>query len=206
MAVVNGYCSVEDVRQHIDDQDSTIDTVMIERAINAASRAIDNYCGFPTRRFWKDETPTVHEYTPENQRYVWIDDLASKTGLIIETGAEFTTVLPTTDYLLKPLNVDRFGPAYAWTKLELVGSSLFPIDIHGRPTVRITGIHGWSEIPSEVEQACILKAVSILKRKDAPFGVAGFGEFGTAVRVRADDPDVVDLLKSFVRYGAGTTG
>lgn len=207
MPVVNGYCSVEDLRQHVNDSEfNTLDTALIERAINAASRAIDKYCGFPLRKFWKDVTVTTRLYTPTNRETIWISDLADLTDLVIGTGILYDTVLTSADYQLGPANVDQYGGPYAYTKLSVIGSTLFPIDRTGRPTVRITGYHGWSAVPDEVTQACVIKSTSLLKRKDAVFGVAGFGEFGTAVRIRAEDPDVADLLGPFRRYGAGTTG
>jgi hypothetical protein len=45
----------------------------------------------------------------------------------------------------------------------------------------------------------ILKAASLFKRKDAPFGVAGINDFGP-VRITRTDPDVIDLLRSFRRF------
>lgn len=208
MPITNGYTTVAEVRGHIDDDSAVISDVLIERVINATSRAIDNYCGFPRRRFWKDLTPTTHRYVITGYQCVYVDDIASSAGLVVATddgSGTFPVTWSATDYRLGPLNVDVNNTAYAYTKIEINGASKqFPNLLYGQPGLRVTGIHGWSEIPPEVNEACLLKAVSLLKRKDAPFGVAGFGEFGV-VRIRADDPDVVDLLKSKVRHGAGTT-
>jgi hypothetical protein len=207
VAVVNGYCSVADIREHVNDSEfNSLNVSLIERAINAASRAIDKYCGFPMRKFWKDSTPTTRVYAPNDWQTIWISDLAETTGLVVGIGTDFTTILTASDYQLGPNNVDQFGGPHAFTKISAIGSQLFPMDRTGRPTVRITGLHGWSAVPDEVTQACVIKSTSLLKRKDAVFGVAGFGEFGTAVRIRAEDPDVADLLGPFRRYGAGTTG
>lgn len=209
MPVVNGYTTVADVREQIDDESSVVSDRLIERAINATSRGIDNYCGFPLRRFWRDPAPTTHEYVITDFSKIYVADIASRSGLVVSTDdgtGAFSTTWSATDYRLGPINTDSNGPAYAWTMLEVTGTRFLPYLMYGRPGLRITGTHGWSQVPDEVESACLLKVVSLLKRKDAPFGVAGFGEFGTAVRIRADDPDVVDLLKSKIRYGAGTTG
>lgn len=207
MAVVNGYCSESDIRGHVGDSEfNTLETSLIERAINASSRAIDKYCGFPLRKFWIDTVPTTRVYVPDNRQTIWIADVGSTVGLTVSIGTAFDTAWTTSDYQLGPANVEQYGGSFAYTKLTAIGSALFPIDRTGRPTVRITGLHGWSAVPDEVNQACVIKATSLLKRKDAVFGVAGFGEFGTAVRIRAEDPDVADLLGPFRRYGAGTTG
>jgi hypothetical protein len=203
VAVVNGYCSVADLRTQLDDEYQKIPDALIERAINAVSRAIDKYCGFPRRKFWKDVTPTTHVYTPEYSDALYMDDIADKTGLVVTIDG---IVWPTDQFVLYPFNAELLNPAYAYTKILATGSRLFTRDRTGRPTVMITGYHGWSAVPDEVVEACIIRSTSILKRKDAPFGVAGFGEFGTSVRIRAEDPDVADLLGPFRRYGAGTVG
>jgi hypothetical protein len=206
--IVNGYCSVGELREQLDDEYQKISDTLIERAINAVSRAIDKYCGFPRRKFWKDVTPTTHEYVVGTIDALYIDDVASRSGLILQTDisgdGSFGSTWSLSDFVLKPLNVEANGPAYAFTLIEAVGNRLFPTAQNGRPTVRVTAFHGWSEVPDEVAQACLIRSTSILKRKDAPFGVAGFGEFGTSVRIRAEDPDVADLLGPFRRYGAGT--
>lgn len=202
MAVVNGYCSVADLREQLDDEYQKIPDSLIERAINAVSRAIDNYCGFPKRKFWKDLTPTTHLYTPDLIDVLYVDDIADGSSLIVVVDGN---TWGTDDYTLHPLNAG-FTPSFAYTKIVATGSRRFPLNWTGRPTVSITGLHGWSAVPDEVVQSCIIRSTSILKRKDAPFGVAGFGEFGTSVRIRAEDPDVADLLGPYRRYGAGTVG
>lgn len=203
MPVVNGYCSVADLREQLDDEYQKIPDALIERAINAVSRAIDQYCGFPRRKFWKDVTPTTHTYTPDLRNELYVDDIADKTGLVISTDGD---VWATDDFVLYPFNAEQLNTAHAFTKIIAVSSRLFPSNRTGRPIVNVTAYHGWSAVPDEVVEACIIRSTSILKRKDAPFGVAGFGEFGTSVRIRAEDPDVADLLGPLRRYGAGTVG
>jgi hypothetical protein len=203
VAIVNGYCSVEELREQLDDEYQKVSDTLIERAINSVSRAIDNYCGFPRRKFWKDPTPTTHEYTVTSSDVLYVDDIADRDGIVLavndETWAE-------DDYVLSPMNADVLAPAFAFTCIRAVGTRLYRADRTGRPTVSVTALHGWSAVPDEVSQACLIRSTSILKRKDAPFGVAGFGEFGTSVRIRAEDPDVADLLGPLRRYGAGTVG
>lgn len=203
MAIVNGYCSVADLREQLDDEYQKIPDSLIERAISAVSRAIDNYCGFPRRRFWKDLAPTTRMYLPEFSDTLFVDDIADKSGLVISTDG---SVWSSDQFVLYPFDAELRSVAYAYTRIIAVGSRRFPMDGTGRPTVSVTGTHGWSAVPDEVTEACIIRSTSILKRKDAPFGVAGFGEFGTSVRIRAEDPDVADLLSPYRRYGVGTVG
>jgi hypothetical protein len=203
VTIVNGYCTVQDVRDHVEDTKAVIAETLIERAISAVSRGIDRHCGFPRRKFWLDATPTTHTYFVSDLYEVWVDDIGDISGLVVETiSGGVTDTWTTDDYHLEPLNADASGGAYAWTKVVSHNGRAFPRDFY-QSTLRIRTRHGWSETPDEVFSATLLKAASLIKRKDAPFGVAGFGDFGV-VRLRAEDPDVGELLAPFRRYGAGS--
>jgi len=206
MTVVNGYCSVDDVREQLGDTAAKLTTSLIEKSINAASRAIDRYC---SRRFWQDKLVTTRVYVPEDSGTVYINDVSTKTGLIIKTDegetGTYSRTWAATEYQLEPLNQEVVAAgdtatAYAWWRIRSVTGLGFPGSLYYRPTVSVTARFGWSAIPDDVSQACVLKAVSIFRRKDAPFGVAGFGDFG-AVKISRSDPDVVGLLGPYMIPG-----
>src|SRR5689334_3210749 len=115
VTVTNGYCTLAQLRTHFGDTGSGLSTELLERAINATSRAIDNYCG---RRFWLDSTVQTRLYRPELDDLAWVDDIGTTTGLIIKTDSAadgtYATTWATTDYELQPLNADANGQAYAW--------------------------------------------------------------------------------------------
>lgn len=197
MSVVHGYCSVEELRGHLKDVGSKMDTALLERAVSAASRAVDRYCG---RRFWQDPAVVARLYNPLDVYNALVDDISTKTGLVVQTDnmgdATYTTTLGPKDFRLEPLNADADNLAYAWTRivsqrpwLQSYTGPLRP------PYLKVTARWGWSAVPDEVAEATILKAASLFMRKDAPFGIAGFGEFG--VRISRRDPDVVELLSAY---------
>jgi hypothetical protein len=199
--VVNGYCSVEELRGQLKDVGSKVDTALLERAVSAASRAVDQYCG---RRFWQDPAPVARLYNPLDVYCALVDDISTRTGLVVQTDnagdASYTTTLGVNDFRLEPLNADQYGSAYAWTRivsqrpwLQSYTGPLRP------PYLKVTARWGWSAVPDEVIEATILKAASLFMRKDAPFGIAGFGEFG--VRISRRDPDVVELLSPYQLAG-----
>jgi len=198
MALVNPYCSVQDVRDQLTDAAANADLGQIEKAINATSRAVDKWCG---RRFWTDPAPVARTYRPGACGEAAIDDVSTTTGLVVETdpslnGSWSATWTIGADFELGPENADADGGAYAWSELTAIGSKVFPVS--RRRTLRVTARFGWSAIPDQVTEAAVLKATGLFKRKDAPFGVAGFGDFG-AVRITRKDPDVIDLLDPFQR-------
>lgn len=198
--LTNAYCTVAELRTHINDTGSAVDLGLLERAVNAASRAIDRYCG---RRFWQDATPQIKVYRPAGPCSVWTDDISTLTGLIIKTDTNldgtFATTLATTDYQLEPLNANTEATAFAWWIVQAIGSLYFPW-YGSRATIQVTARFGWSAVPDQVVEACVLKAAALLKRKDSPEGVAGFNEFG-AVRITRADPDVMALLSPYRKVG-----
>ena len=196
MAVVNGYCSVADVRSQLTDSGARLDEALLEKAVNATSRAIEDYCG---RRFWHDTDPVVRSYPAGCWDRLHVSDISTKAGVLVEVDPSRSgawTALNTADYHLEPLNADADGGAFAWWTIAIDSGPGLPIS--KRPLVRVTARWGWSAIPDQVNAAATLKAVSLFKRKDAPFGVAGVNAFGP-VRITRTDPDVLDLLRPFQR-------
>lgn len=213
--VVHGYCSVDDLREQFADRlNPQLSENLLVRAINAASRAVDDYTG---RQFWTDVTPTTREYTPRHMygmRHIThpsyygdhrlpVGDITTTVGLVIATDdtgdGSYTGVWAPADYQLTLSMAGRY-PSGPWNVIESFGTRRF--DVYGASPVvrrvRVTAKFGWPDIPAEVELATVLKAASYFKRKDAPFGVIQFGD-QTALRIGRTDGDVVGLLADFIR-------
>lgn len=188
MSVVHGYATVEQVRTELGDDAQQLTEALLEKAINAASRAVDDWTG---RRFWVDDTAVTRRYPRAEvvDGSVMVDDISTTTGLAVTVDGQTWTL--DTDFELGPANADADGGAYAWWELAAL-SAVFP----ACPRVTVTAKFGWSQVPVQVEEATILRSVAIFKRKESPYGVADFGEFGP-VRITRKDPDVMDLLRPF---------
>jgi len=199
MSVVNGYCSVAELRNHLRDAGTRLDDALLERAILASSEAIENITG---RKFWQEAATSQRTYTVSDACTVFVDDISTRTGLVVETGtdgATFPTTWASTNYVLEPRNADVVGAgsvarAHAFWQIVAMNRT-FTVD-HQRPTLRVTARFGWSAVPSPITEACILMAAKMFKLKDAPFGIAGVNEFGP-VRVNRPDPYVAQLLSSY---------
>lgn len=199
----HGYCTVDDLREQLGDlQKKNLSENQLIRAINAASRAVDAYTG---RRFWMDAAPETKLFAPvAGDAELWLpEDIGSTTGLAIATDlagdGTYSTAWNTTDYRLWPYRANTSGSTYGgWWKLESLGRLRWDTrGTAGLLPVQITARWGWSFCPAPVEQATILKAAQLFKRKDAPFGVAQFGDIA-AVTVTRKDADVVELLWPYV--------
>lgn len=197
MAVVNGYCTLADL-QSWNTATQTGHVAMLETAIEASSRWIDQFC---QRHFWQASATARTFPSPTDLRTLRIDDLAAITSLKTDEAGDgtFETTWSATDYELLPLNPAASPEARPWTTVRSTGRCFPTPTCTGRVArVEITGTWGWPAVPVDVKQACLMLAARVFIRKESPVGVAGFGEFG-AIRVRNADPDVMALVEPYRR-------
>jgi hypothetical protein len=177
----------------------TIDDNLIRKAIRSASRAADKYCG---RRFYPDTTATARVYRPDTIGRADVDDFHTITGLVIKTDDDDDGVYETTwaagDYVLEPFNGIVDGESgWPFSKIRSVGTRYFGTWSR-RATLQVTAKWGWAASPPDVTEASLLMAGELFKLKDAPFGIAGVGDFGV-VRVR-QSPHIARLLDPYRRH------
>ena len=143
--LTHAYCTVDDLREQLGDLTSqSLSERQLIRAINAASRAVDNYTD---RRFWMDATPTTQLFQPwtdvrrQMTDYVatsyemWLPaDIASSTGLQIATDTNgdggYATVWGASDFRLWPFDrtaAEEYGRLAAL--LERKGRRMQVVDI-----------------------------------------------------------------------------
>jgi hypothetical protein len=192
MAIVNGYASLSEIKTSARITDS-VDDSLLELAVESASRMIDSY----TQRYFYNAGTDVRLFVPADNYITEIDDLVTLTTLQTSDGDRFGTTWQTYDYQLEPLNgvVDGLT-SHPATRIRAVDNYLFNL-LDGEATVRITGVWGWSAVPTAVKQAAVIQAARIFKRNDSPLGVAGFGDMGV-IRVGSQlDPDVRQLVEVY---------
>jgi|SRR5688572_1925581 len=207
VTLVNPYCTEAQVRNEMKDTTAVVDADLINKAINAASREIDEICSGDvanSRRFWKDSTTHVRKYIPESDTFCYVDDIAESAGVTLKTdhdddGTYEETWTLGVDFDLWPLNADVDGSAHpmAFWKIIAIGTKRFPI-YERRAGLQLTAKFGWPSIPKQVEEACILRAISLILRKDSPMGVLAQGDFG-ALKIPKDDPDIDKMLRPYIK-------
>lgn len=160
--------------------DDPREDVLLDIAIAAAEEAIDDFChrtflvGGPVSTRTFDAVP--------HSSLLFVDDIASETGLSIEQGG--LTVADCSQWPRnaigkgKPIMGFHRGGRAAW-------SSAAPVSV--------TAQWGWPTVPAGVKQAMVILAVRLFKRKESPEGVAGWNDMGS-VRISKYDPDVYSLL------------
>lgn len=198
------YATVAELRLSLGDQDRlALDSGQLEQAIRSASRAVDDWCSRPLRRFWLDPAATARTYRTRDLWCATVDDIGSASGVVVKTDTDNDGVFETTwtagDFQLEPLNAAGNGGAYRYNRIVAVGDLTFPFPLGygARPTLQVTARFGWSQVPEPVRVATSLLATRLYRRKDVPFGnEAGFGDFGP-IRITRQDSDVVALLEPY---------
>lgn len=192
------YAELEELKSYlrIDSGDDADDSELTD-ALTSASRGIDDVC---QRQFSDAVTPSARTYRPVDGSLVKVDDFHTTVGLVVKTdssgGGVYGTTWPAADFQLEPLNGVVAGSAgWPYWKVRAVGSGRFPCA--RRASVEVTARWGWAEVPAQVKQACLIVAAETFKLRDAPFGVAGFGDFG-AVRIR-DNQMAMTKLQPYIR-------
>ncbi len=180
MAITDGYATLPEVKAELR-LTTTVDDARIERAIEAASRAIDN----ATRR--KFTSSTAARVFRSWGATALVDD-AQVVTLVEESSDQVAwTAVAATAYAPNPRPPIR--------RLDrLSGASWLPF-------VRVTATWGTATIPAEIHTACLIQAVRLFKRADTPEGVL-VGDFGAA-RLARIDPDVLALVRPLARKVVG---
>lgn len=197
MALGDPYATIQELKTRYAIADSN-DDVLLTRALKVASEHIeDNVC---KRQFNDAGTVSARKYDPIGYHVAYTHDFHTTTGLIVKAddnddGTAETTWTEGTDFEVRRSQDDDGRP---YIKLAAVGSKTFPNT--RRKSLEVTARWGWATVPWEVREATLILAEELWKLKDAPFGIAGMGDFG-AVRVR-ENPKVSALLKEFKRRGA----
>ena len=133
MAIVNGYCTLAELKTYIGLSGSGQDD-NLENAIEGASREIDQYTG---RIFYQTDSQD-NFYTPNNFFIQAVDDIATASGLVVkldttDDGSHDTTLVKDTDFALLPVNVsnalDQYQPYTHIKILDNRSSERFDPDI-----------------------------------------------------------------------------
>lgn len=195
MAWAPVYATVGELRSLIKVGDLSDDLEMAD-ALESASRVIDRTA---QRQFGQVASAEPRTYGGGWSRVrgaykVEIDDVQDLTGFVVTISG---ATVAASNYQLLPFNAAEEGRPY---ETILVESLTTPTVGTGPSTVDITGLWGWTAVPQAIKQACLLQAHRFLRRRDAPFGIAGSPDTGSEMRLlERMDPDVAVTVKRYRR-------
>ncbi|MBK9219297.1 MAG: hypothetical protein IPL70_13285 [Uliginosibacterium sp.] len=173
----------------------TTDDTTLGLVLAGVCRAIDSHCG---QRFWRDAVATTRYYTAEHD-----DDFVHRPARERDQPCH----RPSDDGRirhdlgrngLRPYALNAAADGLA-LHLARDGTQWAITLCQPRRGVKIVGIFGWPAVPDAIAEAALLWSERLYKRKDAPFGVLAFPEAGEMRLLEKMDPDVVTLLKPYVR-------
>jgi hypothetical protein len=179
----------------IPDSNTARDTDLTRRLISA-SQDINSWTH---RQFGRQEDVSTRLFYV-GATGVDTDDFWSTDGLEVApySAGVLGTSWDVSTLSLEPLNgIVNQVPGWPYHRIGMSGTAhpLWASSAWRGYTVQVTAKWGWETVPENVVTSCLLLAVMDEKAKDAPFGVAGFGDF--AVRIRAN-PMVEQKLKDYV--------
>lgn len=201
MALGDLYVSLAELKGYLGVSD-TVDDTTLTAALTAACVGLNDVCG---RQFNDAGSPSARRYVPRSSDVCIVDDFSTSVGLVIAVDLDgdgvFEQTWTSTDYELYPINGIRNGvPGWPYRQITAFSSLYFPSSggrrggmyaspwryaRRDRASVQVTARWGWTAIPEPVKQTVKITAAEISKLKDAPFGVAGFDQYG-AVRIRSN--------------------
>lgn len=183
MALGDPYATLPELKKRSDiPQNDELDDDELTAALASASREIERWC---RRQFNDAGTTSTRTYRALGRSLVLVDDFHTTAGLVVSADSAasgvYDEVWTTADYQLEPLNGVVDGvPGWPYSRIK---GLTYGLACGVRPVVRVTARWGWAAVPPDVKEACLIMAAESFKLSDAPFGVAGYGEFGP-VRVR----------------------
>lgn len=193
MALGDSYATLAELKARVTPSlSSTANDDALTNALSVASRSVDAYCH---RQFNKADSASARVFSPKVHHSAIVDDFYTTDDLVIETDPNldqsYSSLWTSTDYRLLPINGMRHGESWPFwqIKTRVFGVRCFPA---WEDSLRVTAVWGWASVPAAVKEATLILAEETFKLKDAPFGVAGFGDFGM-LRVR-DNPKVASML------------
>lgn len=195
MAITNGYATLAELRAWVgitDVGDTALDGI-IERAIEAASRAIDHEAG----RIFYSVSSEARTYVADDPYDLRVHDFTTATEVATDEDDDgaFETVWLAADWQAWP---GVLVNGYPSTRIEAIDTKVFPVR-RTRRAVKVTATWGWAAVPPGINHACKIYAARLFKRKDSVSGVLGLDGLGATVRLSVGDSDVLSLVAPYRR-------
>lgn len=198
MALGDPYATADELADRIGlTSPTSAETTRLEGAVGTASQEVETFCN---RTFNSSGTESQRKFYASSPRAVLTDDFHTEPSDVrvvdlFDRTSTVTTVLVASDWESTPANPQFGRPQWC---LKNTSDLVWPV---GQQCghILVTATWGWATVPTAIKEATLLLAEDYFKMKDAPFGVANWGEFGP-VRVIVNKRATV-LLTQYRRGG-----
>lgn len=198
MAIGDDYITSAELKAYASIDDAAHDPI-IAAILPAVSRLVEHWCG---RQFNDAGAVSARVYSPISSDLVFVDDFSTTTGLVVKTDTTadgtYATTITSGYYTVEPLNGVIDGRAgYPYRRIVVHSGESLPTPTSGPPSVQVTAQWGWSAVPADVKQACLIEATRMFRRMFTPDGLLAettAGVAGYAVRVPTDLDRTAQML------------
>lgn len=205
MAVTDSYVTASEYRNGTE-QDDTAEDSEILLCTGAVSRYVERYMPrMPSgvaRHFTKDSAVTTRLFDGNGKSRLWVDDIATVTGLVVkvdlngdydvlDTGE---TLAINTDFWVGPWNAAAGSEVRPYTFLEIApATATISAWTKQMRSVSVTAIFGWPAVPELVKRAVIGITKHMRDVSKAPYSLA-FENIENAVRMSPVANNLLDEL------------
>lgn len=164
MPVTDAYATPGEYRARVTKTDAGDDTTVIIPLLAAVSRLIDRETG---RFYSQDAAAVVRLYDGNGLDRLYVDDIATLTGLVVKVDLEadfdFTgtgeTLTRDTHYFVGPANAGLGSEAAPYRFLEIVpNNAVLGVWPEQPRSVQVTAQFGWPAVPGAIKEATVLIA------------------------------------------------
>ena len=212
---VNGYCSLADLKYSPvlntpGDGSTTMDDFLCA-VITSVSREIDNYT---SRYFYQSSSSDTHFFDALDPAMCFVGDVVSVSSLATDDGSRtYPYVWTSSDYDLAPYDAAQKSEPEPYRFIQITPSTnnYFPVTArqvvvypnYYRPSVtkgvKVVGVWGWPQVPSQIAKACLLWSARIFMRFSAPLGETASNAFGSMKVMPKPDPDIEAMIMNYAR-------
>ncbi len=183
------YITTAELRAHLGYRPEFVeDDAQIVAAVAAAEAMLDDYCG---RTFTVDVADSARIYELSTLPLT-VEDVSTTSGVIVAHSTDRLTwaTLDADTYFFEPTKTG--WPSTAWQSLQALGAGW----------LRITALHGWTDVPEVVTAATKLIAAQLLARRHSPNGIEMSWEGGAIRASRYLDGHAELMLRPYRRVEA----
>ena len=203
--MANSYCATSDLKAYPElGLASTTDyDAIITDDIEVASRLIDREIGKWPGFFYPTTDDVTRYYDGNGEQELDIDPYVSITSVSVSEEGNYSS----SDYTAWTLGTDYYTWPYNSTSLEEPVVRLI-VDHNGdklnwtrfKKAVQVIGVAGYSAAtPAVIKKACVIQVFRWYMRGKQGYADGGANvEIGRMVYVKQLDPDIKELLRSFM--------
>jgi hypothetical protein len=184
------YATREEVKAAADIAEPAYVNARVDRAIEAASRAVDKLCH---RVFYPELRTMTWDWPNQQGARSWRLWLDANELISITTLTSGGTALSASDYLLRPDN----GPPYRRVEIDISSTQAFDNDDTHQRAISITGLYGYNDI---TETAGTL-AAAIESTTTTTVDVTDSAAVGVGQLIKVDSERMVVTGKTMLTTG-----